>query len=1083
MTEQKYILDNHERNVADYLRQHLPDAKVFRLVSAYFSIYGYQLLQKELDGLQDVRFLYGDPVSVGELDPAEKDPKHFELTERGLSPDHQLQQKYLARQCEEWVQRANVQIRSVSRSNFLHGKMYLTESAQGGAAVVGSSNFTKRGMGGSAGANLEINLAASDAQMRTEMKEWFDKLWGDEARTEDVKREVLAALNRLGKNHAPEFVYYKTLFELFKDQMDALLEGDKAMEAAHLYDTTIWRTLYDFQKDGAKSVIGRLLRLNGCILADSVGLGKTYTALAVIKFFELQYNARVLVLCPKKLGDNWKIYSSRFNQKDNPFAEDEFNYHMLAHTDLSRDSGEAFGVSLENFNWSNFHLVVIDESHNFRNATENRRDKSGEIIRRSRYNRLFEDIIQKGGKTKVLMLSATPVNTSLVDLRNQIYLMTEKDDSALREHLGVGNFRLLLDAAQKKFKEWEQQAEKKNKDLLFEKLGGDFFNLLGGVSIARSRRQIKKFYSRLIEKIGDFPQHQNPQNHHPQTDLDDKLSYKDLHTRISNFSFSIYRPSSYIESQELKEQLQEEKERLHFNQKNREHYLVGMMRVNFLKRLESSAHALRLTLERTVAKIDALLDKIGHFEKTRDPSTQADVQPDTEYEDEEFLINQGRNPYHLQDLDLSRWKKEIATDREVLKECLRDVSGITPERDGKLAQIKQDIRHRAQYPTVDKDGKSKCKMLVFTTFKDTAEYLYQNLETLAAELKLNMALVAGDETQTTFGGNHFNDILTNFSPQSRHRADDRADEGEIDLLIATDCISEGQNLQDCDTVLNYDIHWNPVRLIQRFGRIDRIGSRNQTVQMINYWPTDDMDFYLNLKNRVEARMALADTAATGDEDQLNRDEYEKAQEQELNFRDKQLKKLREEVVDLDEFSNNVVLSDFSIDYFLSQLRRYLKGKEEQLKAAPCGIYALTKADAPAHRGVIFFLRHKCAGKHAGNPIQPFYITFIRDDGEVRYGYRHAKQVLDLFDSLCAGETAPLQKLCDAFDRETGHGKEMAHYNKLLEQCAEKIADTFHLYTQQQMGKSGVILPEKPQWPEKIADFELITWLIIRKNGE
>ena len=1081
MTEQKYILDNHERSVADYLRQHLPDAEVFRLVSAYFSIYGYQLLHNELDGLQDVRFLYGDPVSVGELDPAEKNPKHFELTEQGLAPDHQLQQKCLARQCAEWVQRANVQIRSVSRSNFLHGKMYLTESAQGGAAVVGSSNFTKRGMGGSAGANLEINLAASDAHMRAEMKEWFDRLWGDEAQTKDVKREVLAALERIGKNYAPDFVYYKTLFELFKDQMDALLEGDKAMEAAHLYDTAIWRTLYDFQKDGAKSVIGRLLRLNGCILADSVGLGKTYTALAVIKFFELQYNARVLVLCPKKLGDNWNIYSSRFNQKDNPFAEDEFNYHLLAHTDLSRDSGAAFGVSLENFNWSNFHLVVIDESHNFRNATENRKDKNGEIIRRSRYNRLFEDIIQKGGKTKVLMLSATPVNTSLVDLRNQIYLMTEKDDSALHEHLGVGNFRLLLDAAQKKFKEWEQQAEKKNKDRLLENLGGDFFNLLGGVSIARSRRQIKKFYSGLIAEIGDFPRHQKPQNHHPQTDLDARLSYKDLHTRISSFSFSIYRPSSYIESQELKEQLQEEKERLHFNQQDREHYLVGMMRVNFLKRLESSAHALRLTLGRTVEKMDALLNKIGRFEKTRDASTQADVQPDEEYEDEEFLINQGRNPYHLQDLDLSRWKREIAADRKVLKKCLSDVARITPERDGKLAQIKQDIRHRAQHPTVDQDGKSKRKMLVFTTFKDTAAYLYENLKPLAATLKLNMAMVAGDQTQTTFGGNHFNDILTNFSPQSRRRAADRAGEGEIDLLIATDCISEGQNLQDCDTVLNYDIHWNPVRLIQRFGRIDRIGSRNQTVQMINYWPTDDMDFYLNLKNRVEARMALADTAATGDEDQLNRDEYEKAQEQELNFRDTQLKKLREEVVDLDEFSNNVVMSDFSIDYFLSQLRRYLKGKEEQLKAAPCGIYALTRADDPAHRGVIFFLRHKCADKHGGNPIQPFYITFIRDDGEVRYGYRHAKQVLDLFDSLCTGETAPLQNLCDAFDKETGHGKEMGHYNKLLEQCTKKNADTFRRYTQQQMGKSGAILPKKSQWPEKIDDFELITWLIIRKK--
>lgn len=1075
----KHILDNRQHRVVDYLRQHLPEAEVLKLVSAYFSIYGYDLLEKELNKIKDVRFLFGDPTSVGEVDPGEKAQKSFNLTEQGLSPTHQLEQKHIARKCEKWVKSEKVQIRSIKKSNFLHGKMYLTEAKRNEIAVVGSSNFTKNGMGGGIKSNLEINLATSDTGTHTELKEWFNGLWENEDLIIDVKEKVLDALKRLGKNYAPEFVYYKTLFELFRDEIDARRENENELEDVHLYDTEIWKKLYDFQKDGAKSIIGRLLRLNGCILADSVGLGKTYTALAVIKFFELKYNAKVLVLCPKKLGNNWRIYSSRFNQKNNPFPRDEFNYHLLAHTDLSRDSGESFGIPLENFNWSNFHLVVIDESHNFRNATENRKNEKGEIIRRSRYNRLLEEVIKKGGKTKVLMLSATPVNTSLTDLRNQIYLMTEKNEEAFRRHLGIYNFRTLLNAAQKKFKEWENSTER-DKEELIEKLGGDFFNLLGGVSIARSRRQIKKFYSGLIKKIGDFPKHQPPENHEPPTDLRNELSYKDLHERISQFSLSIYRPSSYIKSEKIKEKLKEEKKRLHFNQEDREHYLVGMIRTNFLKRLESSAHSLHLTLERTVKKFDELMEKIERFGETKNFSDQIEVQPDQDDEDEEFVVSQKADSYHFGDLDIPAWKEELKKDREILEKCRQDVAKITPERDGKLKQIKENIRTRVKNPTIDKDKKVKRKMLIFTTFKDTAKYIYGELKSLATELNLNMAMVSGDETQTTFGDNDFNEILTNFSPKSRGRTKDCHEKNEIDLLIATDCISEGQNLQDCDTVLNYDIHWNPVRLIQRMGRIDRLGSRNNSVRMVNYWPTKDMDLYLRLQNRVEARMALADTAATGDEDRLNEDAYEKAQ-MELTFRDQQLRQLRKEIIDLDEVSDGVVISDFSIDYFLSQLLRYIERKREELEMTPNGVYALTETSDSAHEGVIFFLRHKNAGKHLGNPIPPFYIVFIRNDGEVRYTYTHAKQALDLFDSLSTGRTEPLQDLCDDFDQRTQSGKEMGHYNMLLNKSVEKIDNTFRLYAKEKIGKKGFRQPEEEEQPKENNDFELITWLIIKEK--
>ena len=529
MTKYEHILDNRARKVVDYLRQHLSSAEVFRLVSAYFTIYGYEALQSELRGVEDVRFLFGDPASVGELDPGEKAQKAFNLTENGLSPQHALQQKYLARQCEAWVSSKGVKIRSIGKSNFLHGKMYLTESANGGTAVVGSSNFTRGGLGSGTSANVEINLATQNAATCTELQQWFDDLWADETLTEDVKKKVLDALARIGKDYAPELIYYKTLYELFQEDIEARKAGESHLKDTHLYDTAIWNALYDFQKDGAKSATARLMRHNGCILADSVGLGKTYTALAVIKFFELR-NERVLVLCPKKLRENWALYPAYNAQTGNPFLEDRFGYTLLSHTDLSRTSGQVGTNNLANFEWHTFDMVVIDESHNFRNDSKPRLDADGKI-RHSRYSRLLEEIIKAGTQTKVLMLSATPVNTSLIDLRNQIYLMTEKREDVFRENLGIGHIGALLRQAQKEFKAWETKADKsgkKDKAILLETLGADFFKLLGGVSIARSRRQIKQFYAEEMDRIGQFPTRQQPNNRYPLTDLEDELSYKNL---------------------------------------------------------------------------------------------------------------------------------------------------------------------------------------------------------------------------------------------------------------------------------------------------------------------------------------------------------------------------------------------------------------------------------------------------------------------------------------------------------------------------------------------------------------------------
>ena len=1082
MPAYQYLLDNHNATVVDCLRRNLGEAAAFDLVSAYFTINGYALLADELEKVGQVRFLFGDPGSVDNLDPGPKDPKSFELAEQGLSPNHTLEQKALAKRCARWLERDAVAIRSVQQSNFLHGKMYLTAGLGGAAGIVGSSNFTKRGLGGSDRANLEINLATADAAAVAELQDWFERLWQDRGRTADVKGQVLAALERIHGDQGPQTVYYKTLYELFHQDIAARLAGDEALNATGFTESQIWNTLYEFQKDGAKSLIAKLGQHRGCILADSVGLGKTYTALAVIKYFELR-NERALVLCPKKLWENWALYQAANNYTQNRFLQDRFNYTLLAHTDLSRDSGNVGGIDLASFNWGNYDLVVIDESHNFRND-------GGQ-----RYRRLLEEVIAAGTETKVLLLSATPVNTSLVDLRNQIYLMTEGRDDAFKQSLGVGNIRSLMQAAQKQFKDWETgpagkgRNGRRDKSQLLESLGADFLRLLDGVSISRSRRQIEQVYRQEMDRIGRFPEHTAPRNEYPPTDLRGELSYRELAAQIEQFGLAVYQPTQYVVDAARKAALEKERSVPNFSQEDRERYLVGMMRTNFLKRLESSAWALNLTLERTIGKIADLLDKIERYEKgggrVEVALAEGEVLPEEDEEDEDFSVNRGRQPYHLGELDLVLWRSHLEQDRATLTAVRERVQAVTPERDGKLQKIREILRERVEQPTVDRDGKSNRKLLVFTTFKDTAEYLYGQLRELAGELGVNIAMVSGDANYTTAGGNTFNEILTNFAPAARNRPD-TAPAAEIDLLIATDCISEGQNLQDCDTVLNYDIHWNPVRLIQRFGRIDRIGSRSRGVRMVNYWPTEDMDEYLNLQSRVLARMALADITASGGNDPFTVE----GAKLELGFRDEQLRRLKQEILDMEDLDDAPTLSDLTLNHFFAQLLRYLQENKDKLEALPYGVYAVVDGGpGRALPGAIFFLRQRNAAardarQRVVSPVHPWYFVYIQDGGQIRYGCANAKQILEVFEATAAGRVDPILELCDRFDRETKQGQDMSRYNKLLTDSIAQISQAYASTQASQFhagGDKSFVLPLASETPTGAEDFELITWLVIMER--
>ncbi|MDD9811539.1 MAG: helicase-related protein [Gammaproteobacteria bacterium] len=1096
------ILDNHSRvsSVGAHLRGLLGDgAHTLRIVSAYFTIHAYEGLMRELENVDTVRFLYGDPGSVGEVDPGEKKNKGFDLSEQGLLPQQLLRQKRLAKDCEKWI-KERVKIRTIKQVNFLHGKMYHIErSAYPDAAVIGSSNFTRRGLGFDDSANLELNLSVDDASTCDSLKQWFDAIWSNKHLSRDAKDEVLAALRRIGENRSPELVYFKTLMEIFRDRIEAREQTREWLGVTDLRDTQVWRTLFPFQRDGVIGIINRLEQHNGCILADSVGLGKTYTALAVIRYYEAK-NQRVLVLCPKKLSENWKLYPTQFGQQGNPFKEDNFHYTVLHHTDLSRQSGQSNGIDLAGFDWSGYGLVVIDESHNFRNESSSTRDENGVIIRHSLYERLLQDVIQQSGKTSVLMLSATPVNTSLDDLRNQIYFMTGKREDAFKETLGITSVRSMLGRAQKQFKEWERRGGNKDKQKLFDALGGDFFALLDAVSIARSRRHVKIFYPEVVKEIGGFPTQTKPENESPPTDALGKLSYEELNHEIQKFRLSIYTPAKYVIGEQARHDLEEEKKKFNFNQVDRERWLIGMIRVNFLKRLESAAPSLEKTLGRTIQKIEEQVDKIGRYKSKIDDEGDANASLEDDWDDEDFVASKARHTFHFKDLDLSKWADDLRKDMDVLEVVRVKVGAITPQRDKKLATLKHRIFDKLANPTTNKDGRKNRKILVFTAFKDTAVYLYDYLMPLIQDaFNVECAMVAGDETKTTYGNNNFNDILTNFAPIGRGRFN-RDEVGqpipdekpEIDVLIATDCISEGQNLQDCDRVVNYDIHWNPVRLVQRFGRIDRIGSRNSAVGMINFWPTKELNYYLDLKNRVEARLALMDATATGDEPAVTENEMRESAETEMGFRDAQIRRLHESAFGLDDLDDSVTMSDFSLDDFIAQLMNYLERNRAELECVPLGVFAVADCAKMqpsvlsniASPGVIFCLRQKNSpqGKSVRNPLKEYYLVYVRDDGEVRYNYTHAKQILEIFGELAQKQDAPLLPLCDIFDIETQNGRDMGKYDTLLDRVITAISRKFDRQVAGTLAYRNAVVPTKAEQPQTAENFELVTWLVI-KDGE
>ncbi|MCP5451980.1 MAG: DEAD/DEAH box helicase family protein [Gammaproteobacteria bacterium] len=1093
------IRDNYSRGkVAGFLADKITSGSRLSVVSAYFTIYAYDALSRELDQVERLKFLFGEPRFIASLDPEKTDKKAFQIEDEGLALANRLQQKEVAQRCADWIRR-KVDIRSVRQSNLLHGKLYHINDGCREHALVGSSNFTRRGLGLATTSNIELNLVVDGDRDRADIKQWFDEIWNDEKQVADVKEDVLRYLEQLYVNHAPEFIYFKTLYHVFERFLSGQ-EADAALfDQTAIIDTEIWKALFDFQKDGVKGAIHKINNHNGCILADSVGLGKTYSALAVIKYFELR-NHRVLVLCPKKLRDNWTVYLAQNNSELNPFLKDRFAYTVLSHTDLSRDSGRVDGVDLATLNWGNFDLVVIDESHNFRNNTKGKYDEDGNLIRKSRYDRLMDDIIKAGVKTKVLLLSATPVNNDLKDLRNQIYFVTEGRDAAFSQSFGIASIKDTLTVAQKTFTEWAKRAGEKDARDLMERLSAGFFTLLDELTIARSRKHIQKYYRAEMVQIGQFPKRKKPESVFSEIDIRGRfLSYDRLNDEIDNYQLSLYSPSRYV-LEPFKAQYDIGKVS-NFSQENRERFLIGMMKVNFLKRLESSVRSFAITMERTVTKIEDLEARLKDFQQYQDAKA-ADIQPDffvqPDEEDDElaeaFQVGT-KLKYEMAHLDVAAWLQDLVRDKQQLSLLANTAKSVDAKSDAKLAELKKRIEHKVRHPSTNTLGEENRKVIVFCAFADTAAYLYEKLESWARQhLGVHIALVSGGArpNRSTFGQAEFTHILTNFAPRAKQRAKMKSmpQDGEIDLLIATDCISEGQNLQDCDYLVNYDIHWNPVRIIQRFGRIDRIGSPNKSIQLVNFWPTPDLNRYINLKNRVEARMALVDIAATAEDNILQAEDLQDLIKEDLRYRDKQLLRLKDEVLDLEDFNESVALNEFTLDDFRMELVAYIEANRDRLEQAPFGLYAVVPPHADYQTikpGIIYCLKQRleATGNEAVNPLQPYFLVYIRDDGEVRYNFTAPKQVLEIFRAVCQGQTEPHAKLCELFDQETTHGQNMSRYSGLLDKAVAAIAMQFgrknagNLFT----GRGGKLLSSQNAI-KATTDFDLITWLVIKgtNNG-
>lgn len=986
------IFDNVTDIVRDDLIQIIKKDSKVSIAAECFSMYAYNALKKQLENIDELRFIFTSPTFITEAVP--KQQREFYIprlsresslygTEFEIKLRNELTQKDISKECADWIKR-KVTFKSNVTNEKMTGFMTVDQST-----YMPINGFTTVDLGCERGNNAYYPVQKTESYENAKyFLNLFEEIWNDKKKLQEVTDTVIESISVAYQENSPEFIYFFILYNIFHEFLDDISEDELPNEATGFKQSKIWGMLYDFQKDAVLAIINKLEKYNGCILADSVGLGKTFTALAVIKYYENR-NRSVLVLCPKKLSENWNTYKT--NYINNPIAEDRLRYDVLYHTDLSRSKGVSNGIDLERLNWGNYDLVVIDESHNFRNGAGTHAN-----TQENRYMKLMDKVIRAGVKTKVLMLSATPVNNRFVDLKNQLAIAYEGDSENMNQRLDTTkSIEEIFKQAQRAFNAWSKlEPKERTTNALLKTLDFDFFELLDSVTIARSRKHIEKYYN--VNEIGKFPERRKPISLRPRlTDLNSAINYNEIYEQLMLLSLCIYTPSNYIFPSKMQKYIELTHNKGEgLTQIGREEGIRRLMSINLLKRLESSVNSFQLTLNRIKTLIEDTIKAIDDFEKYG--AANIDM---VEASESEFDIDDDNTDYFtvgkkvkidLADMDYKTWRNELKADAEVLELLTFMVSDITPEHDSKLQELLKLISEKIENP-INPGNK---KVLVFSAFSDTAEYLYENVSTyIKKKYGLDTAVITGSiDGKTTINGfkANLNNVLTCFSPKSKGR--DVLMPGsktEIDILIATDCISEGQNLQDCDYLVNYDIHWNPVRIIQRFGRIDRIGSRNEQIQLVNFWPDMDLDEYINLKGRVETRMKISIMTSTGDDDLINPEE-----KGDLEYRKEQLKRLQEEVVDIEDMSNGISIVDLGLNEFRLDLLEYVKNHDD-LDKKPKGLHAVVPATSELPEGVIFILRNVNNGVNIDNQnrIHPFYMVYIGVDGEVICDYLNPKKML------------------------------------------------------------------------------------------
>lgn len=1076
------IIDNVSKTLKDDLSVEINNGSKVAIAAASFSIYAYDQLKKELGDIDELRFIFTSPTFI--KDETKKEKREFYIPRREREQNlygsefevklrNEMTQKAIAKECADWIREKGTFKSNVTSENMM-GFINVDDTS-----YMPINSFTTVDLGIERGNNAYYMIQKSSKPMSENYLRLFEEIWHDKSRLQEVTDKVIESITTVYNENSPDYLYFVTLYNIFNEFLEDISEDELPNEATGFKESKIWSMLYNFQEDATLAIINKLEKYNGCILADSVGLGKTFTALAVIKYYENR-NKSVLVLCPKKLANNWNTYKA--NYINNPIAQDRMNYDVLFHTDLSRDKGQSNGLDLDRINWGNYDLVVIDESHNFRNG--GKISGSGDVDKENRYLRLLNKVIRKGVKTKVLMLSATPVNNRFLDLKNQLALAYEGKSELLDDKLKTKkSIDDIFKQAQTAFNSWSKlDLEDRTTNSLLRMLDYDFFEMLDSVTIARSRRHIQKYYD--TTEIGTFPKRNTPISQRPGlTDLNKAITYNEIFEQLNLLQLCIYTPTDYVLPSKIGKYVDKydsKQVKGGLTQLGREKGIKRLMSINLMKRMESSVHSFKLTLDRINTLITNTIEEIEKYEKNiRTNPMILDNYSNNDFdgydqEDDLFVIGQ-KVQIEIGDMDYKTWKRELKEDRDILELLISLVEDITPEHDNKLKTLFEMIDEKQNNP-INPGNK---KILIFTAFADTANYLYDNVSKYVKEkYNLDSAIVSGStDGKTTIKGigTDLNTVLTLFSPISKDKdlLMPNMDE-EIDILIATDVISEGQNLQDCDYLINYDIHWNPVRIIQRFGRIDRIGSRNERIQLVNFWPDITLDEYINLKARVETRMKIVDMTATGDDNVLSPEE-----KGDLEYRKNQLERLQNEVVDIEDMNTGISIMDLGLNEFRLDLLNYVK-EHPDVERAPKGMNAVVESKDDLPVGVIFVLKNiqESVNINSQNRLHPFYMVYLSEEGEVITDHLEPKELLDHFRLLTKGKTEPDEDLCTAFNRETKDGRDMSQYSELLEEAILSIIDVKN-ESEIDSFLSGKEMSFLSESFEGLDDFELISFLVIK----